>query len=91
MAIHLAITFPSERAVLRKQLAAERQWTATQRLCAVVDALVAAEALSQAAGLRVAQLQYHRDLEDEWRRCMKEFIERHARPWGVARKRIFAF
>jgi hypothetical protein len=61
-------------------LAAERQWTPAQRLLAVVDALAAAEALSQAGTVRKAQLKYHEDLEEEWRRRMKEFIKRHALP-----------
>jgi hypothetical protein len=28
--------------------------------------------------VREAQLKYHEDLEEEWRRRMKEFITRHA-------------
>jgi hypothetical protein len=80
MANHLPIPFPTEPSELRKQLAAERQWTLAQRLLAVVDALAAAEALSQAGTVREAQLKYHEDLEEEWRRRMKEFIKRHALP-----------
>jgi hypothetical protein len=78
MAIRLAIPFPTERSELRSQFAAERHWTLAQRLLAVVDALAAAEALFQAGTVREAQLKYHEDLEEEWRRRMKEFIQRHA-------------
>jgi len=78
MAIHLKIPFPSEAAVLRKQVSAERDWTPTQRLRAVADALAAAEALSRAGQVREAQLKYHEELEAEWRRRLKEFIQRHA-------------
>jgi hypothetical protein len=78
MAIHFGIPFPTERSELRRQLAAERQWTLAQRLLAVVDALAAAEALSKSGTVREAQLKYHEDLEEEWRRRMKEFIKLHA-------------
>jgi hypothetical protein len=80
MAIHLTIPFPTERSELQRQLAAERQWMPARCLLAVGDALAAAEALSQAGTVREAQLKYHEDLEEEWRRRMKEFIKRHALP-----------
>jgi hypothetical protein len=79
MPFHLAIPFPSEAEALRKTARVEQQWTPTQRLFAVVDALCAAEAFSQAGGVREAQLKYHHSLEEEWQRRMKEFIKQYVR------------
>lgn len=77
MAFHLPIAFPSEAEALRQQAQAEQCWTPTQRLLAVADILAASEVLSQAGGVRAAQLQYHQGLEDDWRRRMREFIQQH--------------
>lgn len=77
MSFHLAIPFASEAEALRKHLQREQQWSPGQRLLAVVDALAAVEALSRAGRVREAQLKYHRDLENAWRRQMKEFIRQH--------------
>jgi hypothetical protein len=77
MALDLGISFPSEAESLRKQWEAEKHLTPEQRLLAVVDALTAAEALSNAGGLRQAQLKYQATLEEDWRERMKEFIKKH--------------
>jgi hypothetical protein len=76
----LQIRFPSEAEALRKHLQMEQRLTPTQRLLAVADAVLAADTLSRAGLVREAQLRYHQNLEDEWRRRMKEFIDRHVAP-----------
>jgi hypothetical protein len=78
MTFRLAIAFPSEADALRKEAQAIRTWTPTQRLAAVVDALSAVETLSQAGGVRAAQLEYQRRLEEDWRCRIQEFIKHHA-------------
>lgn len=77
MPFQLAVPFPSEAEALRRHLQTEQRLTPGQRLSAVADALAAVEALSQASGVRHAQLQYHQHLEDEWQRLMREFIQQH--------------
>ena len=80
MSFTLPIPFPSECEALRNHLRTERHLTPAQRLLAVVDALAAAEALSQAGQVRAAQLEYQQALEDDWRSRMMEFIKQHIVP-----------
>ena len=79
MAFRLDIVFPSEVDELRRHAQAAQGLTPTQRLLAVVDALSAAEAMSQAGGVRQVQLQYQQRLEEDWRGRLKEFIRKYVR------------
>lgn len=73
----VVIPFPSEPEALYKQARAERRLTAQQRILAVADLVTAGETLARAGGVYEAQRQYQQRLEDEWRRCMREFIQQH--------------
>lgn len=79
MRVHLPIPFPSEAEQLRLQAEAEKGMSATERLLAVADALVAVESISLAGSQRKRQLEYHRNQEETWKKIMKKFIEQHAR------------
>jgi Skp family chaperone for outer membrane proteins len=76
-AVQLPIPFPTEVEALRKQCQAEQQLSPAQRLRAALDAARAADTLSQAGRVRQAQLRYQQQLEEDWARRMKEFIQRH--------------
>ena len=56
----LTISFPSEVTRLERQVEAERDWTATQRIAAVAEMLKAVKALAAAGGRSAGQLEYHR-------------------------------
>ncbi len=77
MPVKLPILFPSEAVRLRQRAEAVRELTPAERLLAVVDALAAAETLSIAGGRRDAQLEYHRQCEEQWHHRMREFISEH--------------
>ncbi|MBI2194844.1 MAG: hypothetical protein HYU36_22920 [Planctomycetes bacterium] len=74
----LPIHFPSESEQIRQQAQAERLLSPAQRFRALLDALAAAERMSNAGGCRPAQLRYHQRCEEEWQRFMKQFIAQHA-------------
>jgi len=80
MPVNIPISFPSERDKLQRLAEDARGLTPTQRMLAVVDALAAADALSEAGGIRDAQLEYEQRCKEEWRQIMKEFIAKHLEP-----------
>ncbi len=62
---------------MRKQCQAERHLSPAQRLRAALDAAPAADLLSRAGQVRQAQLRYQQQMEEDWARRMKEFIQQN--------------
>src|SRR5262245_43970242 len=77
MAIDLGINFPTETQVLKQHLTSEKKMTVSERLMAADDLSSTAIRLSQSGGMYEKALKRHAELEDEWRRCMLEFIAKH--------------
>jgi hypothetical protein len=78
MLLDRTISFPSEASRLERQAEIQRDWTATQRIAAVVETLKAVRALALAGGRSTGQLEYHERCERQWQQRMKEFIAKHA-------------
>lgn len=74
------ISFPPESEALRRRVNAERHLTPTERVFAVLETLAAAERMSLSGKVREAQLAYHQRCEEEWHRCMSEFIRQNVAP-----------
>jgi len=80
MSLKLPHAFPSNAERLRRQVEAQRGWTASQRIAAVAESLHAVRALAAAAGKSEEQWEAHERAEEEGKRIMKEFLAKHARP-----------
>jgi hypothetical protein len=78
MPFDLPISFPSEVSRLERQVATERDWTATQRIAAVAQTLEVVRALAAAGGRSAGQLEYQERCKREWQQRMREFITKHA-------------
>jgi hypothetical protein len=76
MSTKLPISFPSEVSRVERQVAAERGWTADQRIAAVAESLDVVRSLAEAGGRTAGQLEYRELCHEQWRQRMKEFIAR---------------
>ena len=80
MPFTLNIPFPSEKETLQKQAEIECLWTPAKRMEALADLLKAADSLAKTNDLREKQWAWHDELEQDWQRRIREFIQKHVPP-----------